>query len=166
MKTAAESAARFLIPPQGGTALVNPIGGPMVLKLGSAQTAGAYSVHDNLLPPGSPGPRPHLHRWHEETFYVLDGELSVRVAEQTVQAPAGSFVVIPRGTVHQPFNPHPDPVRVLLIFSPGGMEDFFVEAAQGRHPLQALPQDPAAQASLQALTGRYGYEFAELPPAR
>ncbi|GBF04286.1 cupin [Deinococcus aerius] len=153
----------FFIAPQDGTALINPIGGQMVLKLGDARTARAYSVHDNRLPPGSPGPRPHLHRSHEEVFYVLEGELTVRVGPQTIRAPAGSFVVIPRGTVHQPSNPGPHPAHVLLLFSPGGMDDFFLEAARGRHPLQALPQDPAVQADLQAFTARYGYEFAEFP---
>lgn len=65
--------------PGDGRVLVNPIGGRMVLKIPDALTAGAYSVHDNLLPPHSPGPRPHLHRDHEETFYVLEGELTVQV---------------------------------------------------------------------------------------
>lgn len=156
-------AGEFFIAPQDGTALVNPIGGHMVLKLEDARTAGAYSVHDNVLPPGSPGPRPHLHRRHEEVFYVLTGELTVRVGSRTVRAPTGSFVIIPRGTVHQPSNPGPEPVHVLLIFSPGGMDGFFLEAAQGRHPLQALPQDDATAARLHAFTERYGYEFADPP---
>jgi mannose-6-phosphate isomerase-like protein (cupin superfamily) len=90
------------IDPGAGNALVNPIGGRMVIKLRDGDTAGAYSIHDNYLPAGSPGPRPHLHRNHEETFYVLEGELTVRVGPRTITAPAGSFVVIPRGVVHQP----------------------------------------------------------------
>ncbi|WP_019585943.1 cupin domain-containing protein [Deinococcus apachensis] len=152
-----------LIAPDDGHALLNPIGGYMTLKLRDAMTAGAYSVHENVLPAGSPGPRPHLHRYHQETFYVLEGELTVRVGEQTLQAPAGSFVVIPRGVVHQPSNPGAQPTRVLLIFSPGGMDRFFIEAAEGRHPLQARVEAPDVLEQLQAFTTRYGYEFAEWP---
>ena len=152
------------IGPGDGKALTNPIGGRMVNKVGDEDTGGAYSVHDNTIPPGSPGPRPHIHRNHEETFYVLEGELTVRVGAREITAPAGSFVVIPRGVVHQPSNPGIEPTRVLLVFSPGGMGHFFEEAAEGRIPLQAEPEDPAVREKLVAFTDKYGYEFAELPP--
>lgn len=151
--------------PGDGRVLVNPIGGRMVLKIPDALTAGAYSVHDNLLPPHSPGPRPHLHRDHEETFYVLEGELTVQVEGETIQAGAGAFVVIPRGLVHQPANRTAHETRVLLIFSPGGMDHFFVEAAEGHYPLQARPKTAEQQARLEAFTERYGYRFADVSDA-
>jgi quercetin dioxygenase-like cupin family protein len=156
--------AGVFVGPEGGKALVNPIGGRMVAKLSDEDTGGAYSIHDNTIPPGSPGPRPHVHRHHEEAFYVLEGELTVQVGARRITAPAGSFVVVPRGAVHQPSNPGTEPTRVLLIFSPAGMERFFEEAAEGRMPLQAEPEDPAVRERLAAFTERYGYEFAELTP--
>lgn len=149
--------------PDDGKVLANPLGGRMVVKVRDGDTGGAYSVHDNIIPSGSPGPRPHLHRNHEESFYVLEGQLTVRVATRTIEAPAGSFVVVPRGTVHQPSNPGTRPTRVLLVFSPAGMDRFFEEAAERRMPLQAEPTDPAVLRELAAFTERYGYEFAELP---
>ena len=155
----------IFVGPGDGKALPNPIGGRMVVKVRDSDTGGGYSIHDNTIPPGSPGPRPHVHRNHEEAFYVLEGELTVRVGSREITAPAGSFVVVPRGVVHQPSNPGTEPTRVLLIFSPGGMDRFFEEAAEGRMPLQAEPEDPAVQERLAAFTERYGYEFAELPPA-
>lgn len=106
---------------------------------------------------------PHLHRDHEETFYVLEGELTVRVGESRITAPTGSFVVIPRGTVYQPSNPGTEPTRVLLIFSPADMERFFEEAADKRIPLQVVPTDPAALERRAAFTAKYGYEFADFP---
>jgi hypothetical protein len=69
-----------LLGPGKGRALVNPIGGRMVSELRDGYTAGAYSVHDNTIPPGSPGPRPHLHRGHPLTYEELEeatGWLSV-----------------------------------------------------------------------------------------
>lgn len=92
----------------------------MVLKIRDGDTAGAYSVHDNTISPGSPGPRPHIHRRHEETFYVLEGELTVRVGPRKIVAPVGSFVVVSRGVAHQPSNPGTEPTRVLLVFSRRG----------------------------------------------
>jgi mannose-6-phosphate isomerase-like protein (cupin superfamily) len=158
--------AGIFVGPDEGKVLTNPIGGRMSIKLRDEDTAGGYSVHDNVIPPGSPGPRPHLHRDHEEAFYVLEGALHVRVGPRTITAPAGSFVVVPRGVVHQPSNPGTEPTRVLLVFSPSGMGGFFEEAAERRMPLQGVPSDPAVLEELEAFTEKYGYEFAEFPPAR
>jgi len=49
-----------------GKDLPNPIGGRMVIKVRDKDTVGAFSIHDNTIPPGSPGPLPHIHRDHEE----------------------------------------------------------------------------------------------------
>src|SRR5215212_6794027 len=153
----------ILVGPDDGKALPNPIGGRMVVKVRDEDTGGGYSIHDNTIPPGSPGPRPHIHRYHEEAFHVLDGELTGRVGTRKITAPAGSFVVVPRGVVHQPSNPGTEPTRVLLIFSPAGMDRFFEEAAEGRMPLQPVPDDPVVLKRLEAFTEKYGYEFAEFP---
>ena len=153
----------IFVGPADGKDLTNPIGGAMVIKVRDEHTDGAYSVHDNTIPPGSSGPRPHLHRRHDEAFYVLDGELTVRVGSRKLVAPAGSFVVVPRGVVHQPSNPGTEPTRVLLVFSPAGMDHFFEEAADRRLPLQAVPDDPVVLERLEAFTEKYGYEFAEFP---
>ena len=67
-----------IVGPADGKDLANPIGGGMVVKIRDGDTAGAYSVHDNAIPPVSAGSR--IHRRHEEAFYVLAGELSVQVA--------------------------------------------------------------------------------------
>jgi mannose-6-phosphate isomerase-like protein (cupin superfamily) len=153
----------LFVGPDEGKALPNPIGGRMVVKVRDRDTSGSFSVHDNVIPAGSPGPLPHLHRNHEETFCVVEGELTVRVGERKITAPVGSFVVIPRGVIHQPSNPGTEPTRVLLIFSPSGMEHFFEEAAEKRIPLQAVPTDPQVLKRRSTFTEKYGYEFAELP---
>ena len=159
-----ENNGGIFVGPADGKDLTNPIGGAMVVKLRDSDTAGAYSVHDNTIPSGSPGPRPHLHRDHEEAFYVLAGELTVRVGPRRFVAPAGSFVVVPRGVVHRPSNPGTEPARVLLIFSPAGMGRFFEEAAEGRVPLAGPPPtDPEVLERLETFTEKYGYQFAELP---
>ncbi|MEP7188839.1 MAG: cupin domain-containing protein [Roseiflexaceae bacterium] len=152
----------LFVGPDDGKVLMNPIGGRMVIKA-LAQDTGGYTLHENILPAGSPGPRPHIHRHHEEAFYVLEGELTMRVGARTITAPVGSFVIVPRGVVHQPSNPGAQPTRVLLIFSPAGMDGFFAEAAERRIPLQAIPNAPVAQALPADFAQKYGFEFAEFP---
>lgn len=150
--------------PGDGLVLTNPIGGQMVIKASDWQTGGSFSLHENILPAGSPGPRPHIHRDYEEAFYVLAGELTIRIGARTIVGPPGSFIVVPRGVVHQPSNPGAAPTRVLLIFSPSGMDRFFEEAAERRIPLQRPTDDPAILAALGDFSQKYGFEFADFPP--
>jgi hypothetical protein len=48
----------FFVGPDDGVTLTNPIGGQMVAKVRDEYTGGAYSIHDNVILPGSPGPPP------------------------------------------------------------------------------------------------------------
>ena len=67
------------------------------------------------------------HDREDECFYVLDGELSVRCAGNTFDAPAGSFVFLPRDRSHQFRSTTGRSARLLLISVPGGIEDYFAQ---------------------------------------
>ena len=60
----------------------------------------------------------HLHRNDDEAWYVLEGKLCVKAGDDTVEASAGAGVMVPRGTPHTYWNPHPTPVRYLLVMTP------------------------------------------------
>jgi uncharacterized cupin superfamily protein len=49
---------------------------------------------------------------------VVEGTLVVRVGDQDVEVPAGGAVLVPRGTPHTCWNPHPTPTRYVLIMTP------------------------------------------------
>ena len=153
----------LFIGPAEGSVLTNPIGGQMTAKLRDTDTAQGYSMFDNILPAGSPGPRPHLHRHHEETFYVLEGELTLEIGAERRTLTPGAIAVIPRGVPHRPSNPSAHPTRVLLIFSPGGMDHFFDDAAAQRLPIQTVSNDPEKLAAMEAFSEKYGFAFADLP---
>lgn len=157
-----EVSGRF-VGPGDGSVLNNPVGGQIARKASDEDTGGAYTLFENTMPPRSPGPRPHIHHRHDEAFYVLEGELTVRVGARTITAPAGSFVLVPRGEIHQPANPGEQQARFLLIFSPGGMDQFFADAAARRVPLQAPSADPAALKALADFSATYHFELAEFP---
>ena len=59
-----------------------------------------------MIEPGFPGPPPHhLHEHLHEMFYVLEGTLTMRVGEETIERGPGSFACIPaprRAHVQQP----------------------------------------------------------------
>ena len=91
------------------------------MKASQHSTGGALSVFETTV---EGGPPLHVHDREDECFYVLDGELSVRCGGDVFDAPAGSFVFLPRGRPHR-FWTRDKPARLLLIAVPGGIEDYF-----------------------------------------
>jgi quercetin dioxygenase-like cupin family protein len=75
------------------------------------------------------GPPPHIHHLEEEQFYVLEGQLTYFIGDQTFQVNTGDFIHIPRGTVHS-FKNGPKPSRLLATFAPAGIEGFFREVGE------------------------------------
>lgn len=54
---------------------------------------------EQLAPRGAGSPL-HVHHDEDEWFYVLEGELTIRVAGRTVVARTGAFVFGPRDVPH------------------------------------------------------------------
>jgi mannose-6-phosphate isomerase-like protein (cupin superfamily) len=124
---AQENIARY-VPADTGPSYWGP-GDRYTFLVTGAQSDGAYFIMEALVPPAG-GPPPHIHHREQESFYVLEGSLDIRMDERVVQAEAGDFVHIPAGTVHCFTNTGSSTARLLLIFSPGGMERFFEETLE------------------------------------
>jgi len=125
-----------------------------------AQSDGAYFIMEAIVPPAG-GPPPHIHHREQESFYVLEGMLDIKMNDRVVQAKTGDFVHIPRGTVHAFRNSGTESARLLLIFSPGGMERFFeetLEQVQDRSTPQPDNMDTVVARYLEAAP-RHGLEF-------
>jgi quercetin dioxygenase-like cupin family protein len=61
--------------------------------------------------PKSAGTPLHINTLEDENYYVVNGTLTFQVGEQTIEAPTGSFVRIPRGVVHTHWNATDAPVN-------------------------------------------------------
>jgi quercetin dioxygenase-like cupin family protein len=74
----------------------------------------------------SPGVEPpmHVHRNEDEWYYLLDGEVTFHVGEETYQGKRGSFVFFPRSLPHT-FTIETPSARMLLLNTPGGFERMF-----------------------------------------
>lgn len=69
--------------------------------------------------PGSERPPAHLHPHQEESFEVLSGTIGVRIdGEEKLHGPGDAFEV-PRGAVHQMWNPGDEPARAIWQTRPG-----------------------------------------------
>jgi uncharacterized RmlC-like cupin family protein len=80
---------------------------------------------------------------------VLAGELRFRLGDDVATAAAGSFVFVPRRTPHRFQNVGAQPARIIVVFTPSGMERFFDRFAA----LPAGAVDPDAFASIGAEVG-------------
>jgi mannose-6-phosphate isomerase-like protein (cupin superfamily) len=103
-----------------------------------AESGGSYFAMEALVPPGG-GPPPHIHHNEDETFYVIEGHCSIRLGDDTVLAAPGDFVNVPRGTVHCFHNHGAKAMRMIVTFSPAGLEKFFEETLD---PALDPSQDP------------------------
>ena len=127
------------------------------------QTGGAFFLAEVLVPPGG-GPPPHIHDREDETFYLLQGILTVRVGDQTFDASQGDCAHLPRGIVHSFRNTGKENLKMLVTATPAGIEKFFAEAfypaVQGNEP---PPVTPELIGRLMAASARHGQTV--LPPA-
>jgi quercetin dioxygenase-like cupin family protein len=96
----------------------------LLVKVPSAETAGAYCVLELTLPPGGGAPN-HLHRREDELMVVAEGTLTVSADGTDYEAPAGSVVRLPKTVAHAFRNGTDRPVRVVITAIPGGLDAYF-----------------------------------------
>jgi quercetin dioxygenase-like cupin family protein len=84
---------------------------------------------------GTPGAARHFHAKHVDTFIVLEGELEVLTAGDSLTLNAGDAVAVPPGVVHGFNNLPPGPVRLLNVHAPGcRFADYLRRAYAGEDP--------------------------------
>jgi quercetin dioxygenase-like cupin family protein len=130
-------------------------GSHLMFKAVGADTDGAYALMEYVAAPGS-GSSLHTHNNEEEAFYILGGALTFQLGEETVRATPGEFVRIPRGMVHAFVNAEAEPAMALILLSPAGLEQFFVELAE---LVAASPDGVPDPDAADALNKKYGLDF-------
>jgi quercetin dioxygenase-like cupin family protein len=147
----------FVVEAGQGSTIEGPAGGPLEFKARSEQTGGSLMVLENVIAPGD-GPPLHWHTDTDESWYIIEGRLRFKLGDDIRSAPAGSFVFVPRGTHHCFQNVADGPARILVIFSPAGMESFFEDFA-------SLPEGPIDQKVYGEIASRAGMIVAGPPLA-
>ena len=122
-------------------------------------TGGAFCMLFDYPPVGWSLPA-HRHRNEAETIHIVEGEFEMDVDAKRSRLLAGDTIHVPRGAVHAGRNIGGSSGRRMVIFSPSGMERFFLEA--GVSTPDSVIDLKAAEAS--AL--RFGWEFVAGPARR
>ncbi|MGK5685473.1 cupin domain-containing protein [Actinoplanes sp. URMC 104] len=97
-----------------------------LFKLTGEHTGGRFGLEEFTVPPATVGARPHIHRGHDEYFYVLSGELTVATESGEIVLGPSDLASACRGSVHGFRNASDDtPVRALCMYTPPGYEQYF-----------------------------------------
>jgi quercetin dioxygenase-like cupin family protein len=128
----------------------------MTFKVTGDESGGAFALWEDFLEPGE-GPPPHVHANEDEAFYVLEGDYTFTIGDQTTAASAGSFVLAPKGVPHGLRNTGDTPGRMLVMVWPAGAEQFFLTVGTAEPP-----SGPPDIERLVATAREHGIEI--LPP--
>jgi mannose-6-phosphate isomerase-like protein (cupin superfamily) len=117
--------------------------GPWRTRVVGADTGGLLAVGDARMPPMSAGPSLHVHTNEDEASYVVEGVLTVVLGDERFDVPAGGIAWLPRGVPHTFANLTAEPVRVVGMIVPAGLEGMFAEYAAYFGALQGSPDTAA-----------------------
>jgi quercetin dioxygenase-like cupin family protein len=101
-----------------------PFGDTYTILVSGDESGGRYSLIDMHISADA-GPPPHRHDF-EESFTLLEGELEFTVRGQVQIVRAGTTITVPSNAPHFFRNKSGKAARALCVFSPPGIEDFFM----------------------------------------
>lgn len=80
------------------------------------------SVIEERIPPGR-GEVPHFHTRARQLFYVLAGQLTIDLPDESVIVGAGQSLEIPPSVVHRVYNPFDSDAVFLVVSAPSTTGD-------------------------------------------
>jgi quercetin dioxygenase-like cupin family protein len=129
------------------------------VRASSDETGGELTAMEMTIPPGM-GPPPHVHEGGE-SVYVLEGQVRYHVGGDVHEGGPGTFFYVPAG-IEENFEPADDnPIRLLVIYTPGGMDGFFKEAGEPAQRREIPPPSdtPPDIERLSAIADKHGLEL-------
>jgi quercetin dioxygenase-like cupin family protein len=129
----------------------------------SSETAGAFGLMEQWAPAGFSPPR-HVHHREDSALHVLEGELLVALGDDEVVAGAGTLVFLPRDVPHS-FVVRSEGAHLLELVTPGGFEQFHVDASDVAPRAELPPGGPPDVERLVAAIASYDAEIIGPPMA-
>jgi mannose-6-phosphate isomerase-like protein (cupin superfamily) len=118
--------------------------GTAVMKVTSDQTGGKWAMVDFTANPGMQTVL-HIHRKTDETFFVMEGDLTFSLQGKILHLHPGDMALVPRMTPHAFANLTGKPVRIVGTCTPAGFEKFFPLTAEAAAKYQlGTPEFDAA----------------------
>ena len=130
-----------------------------VIKATAADTGGLMSIVEVIEPPGAEAPL-HVHHREDEAFWILEGDVTLQVGDETIEAHAGDYAFGPRDIPHR-YTVGPAGCRMLFICVPGGFEDLVIEMSEpaGSRTLPPPAHEPPDFERVAAVAEAHGCEL-------
>ncbi len=116
--------------------IVYPQGTTVDYLATGASTERRFGLYRWNMAPGPGGPALHFHRTMAESFFILEGVVTLGDGAKEVDARSGDYLYVPPGGLHSFKNTTDEPASMLLLFSPGApREGYFeglLELAEGK----------------------------------
>src|SRR5919112_4640221 len=124
-------------------------------KARAEDTAGALGLVEATFHQAGFGPPLHVHSREDEAFYVLEGAIRFRRADEEFVAGPGSWVWGPRGVPHA-FRVESQGARALDVVTPGGLERMFEEGGVPATASTGRPVEEYDPEAAVAMSKRFG----------
>ena len=131
-------------------------GSLMKIKARAADTGGALGLVDGTFYEGF-GPPLHVHHREDEGMLVLDGEIRFRQGMEEFIAGPGTLVWVPREVPHA-FTVQSPIARALVIVTPGGFEQMFVDGGVPVSETTEAPTQGYDPDAARALAEKFGFD--------
>jgi quercetin dioxygenase-like cupin family protein len=131
----------------------------VIVHVTAAESDGRLGVWESEEPRGTALPL-HVHTREDEQMIVLEGEVRVRVGEETHRLVAGDTLALPREVPHA-HRIESELARILTVATPGGFERLFLEHGTAGDAPPARPPDEVLAAAVREL----GVQRLGPPPA-
>jgi mannose-6-phosphate isomerase-like protein (cupin superfamily) len=112
-------------------------GATFVVKEDGSLSRARLMVAEMEIAPGFVAPVQHLHHAHEESWYILDGEVEFVTGTRVNRLGPGGWALVPIGVPHTFSNPGDTPARFLAVMTPNLYLDYFVEMGRRLADLRA-----------------------------
>jgi len=150
----------LVVPPDlSGLTAYYVTGGLYTFLATAKDTGGTFSIFDFLIPQQA-GPPAHIHSREDEAFYILDGEMTFQLGDQTIVATPGTFAYLPKHRPHGWQNFGTKPVHMLTLITPSGFEGFFMEEGELVTDRSAPIPPPRDLESVAPIASKYGIQLA------
>jgi mannose-6-phosphate isomerase-like protein (cupin superfamily) len=100
------------------------------IRVSSEETNSVYTMLE-IVADHRNGTPMHIHQNEDEHFIILEGTAHLACGDKTVDAPAGTSISVSGGIHHAWCNLSKTPLRMLVLFTPGGIDEMFRTTAQG-----------------------------------
>ena len=120
------------------------------IVVGKTATNSEYIISNGVIAPGSFIPD-HYHKWEDQTFHIIEGQLKAKIGDSTVTLGPGDTAHCPRGVPHYMKNTGQTEAKLISYIFPGDWaEDFMAETSR---------QNETGNRDLQLIEDRFGVVY-------